>query len=101
MEINAHIAFRRHTNDLHRNLGQKYANPTSKSTREAFVKKHRTRFTQLSRLPYFDLVRSIVIDFMHNLILSESSVRTRDVEQFWPCGIKYRFRTENRLVYYI
>jgi hypothetical protein len=74
VEINEYIAFIERTNDLHRNLGQKYANPTSKSTHEAFVKKHRTRFTQLSRLPYFDLVRSIVIDPMHNLILGESSV---------------------------
>jgi hypothetical protein len=29
------------------------------------------RFTQLSRLSYFDLVRSIVINPMHSLILGE------------------------------
>jgi hypothetical protein len=34
-----------------------------------FVKEHATRYTQLSRLPYFDLVRQIVIDPMHNLFL--------------------------------
>jgi len=44
---------------------------TSKGTWEAFVKKTGTHFTQLSRLPYFDLVHSIIINPMHNLILGE------------------------------
>ncbi|KAG1789811.1 uncharacterized protein HD556DRAFT_1311011 [Suillus plorans] len=34
-----------------------------------FVKEHATRYTQLSRLPYFNLVEQIVIDQMHNLYL--------------------------------
>lgn len=63
------VAFRKRTNDSHRRLGVKHAKITSKAKREDFVKKEGTRFTQLSRLPYFDLVRGIVIDPMHNLIL--------------------------------
>jgi len=59
------------TNAIHRCLGAEYAKLTSKGAREAFVKKNGTRFTQLSRLPYFDLVRGIVIDPMHNLVLGE------------------------------
>ena len=37
-----------------------------------FVKEHATRYTQLSRLPYFDLVNQIVVDPMHNLFLGKS-----------------------------
>ena len=49
----------------------KYAKIPSKSACDAFVKKEAMRFTQLSRLPYFDLVCGIVIDPMHNLILGK------------------------------
>lgn len=65
------LAFRKRTNASHRRLGAKYAKITNKAKREEFVKKEGTRFSQLSRLPYFDLVRGIVIDPMHNLILGE------------------------------
>ncbi|KAI6015498.1 hypothetical protein BKA83DRAFT_4061063, partial [Pisolithus microcarpus] len=34
-----------------------------------FVKEFATRYSELSRLPYFDLVQQIVIDPMHNLFL--------------------------------
>jgi hypothetical protein len=33
------------------------------------VKSHASRYTQLSRLPYFSLTEQIVIDPMHNLFL--------------------------------
>lgn len=49
----------------------RYAKITSKAKHDDFVKKEGACFTQLSRLPYFDLVRGIVIDPMHNLILGE------------------------------
>ena len=68
---NCAVAFKEHTNHSHRHLGAKYAKIPTKSAREAFVKNEGTRFMQLSRLPYFDLVRGIVIDPMHNLILGE------------------------------
>ena len=69
------LAFRKRTNESHRRLGAKYAKITSKAKRDDFVKKEGTRFTQLSRLPYFDLVRGVVIDPMHNLILGEAAAR--------------------------
>ncbi len=68
---NCAVAFKERTNHSHRHLGAKYAKIPTKSAREAFVKNEGTRFTQLSRLPYFDLVCGIVIDPMHNLILGE------------------------------
>jgi len=37
--------------------------------RKNFVKEHATRYTELSRLPYFNLVDQVVIDPMHNLFL--------------------------------
>jgi len=81
--INTHysilLAFRKRTNASHRRLGAKYAKITSKAKREEFVKKEGTCFLQLSRLPYFDLVRGIVIDPMHNLILGEPSIDACDL----------------------
>ncbi|KAI1783145.1 hypothetical protein LXA43DRAFT_977257 [Ganoderma leucocontextum] len=37
--------------------------------RDLFVKEHATRYTELSRLPYFNIVEQVVIDPMHNLFL--------------------------------
>ncbi|KAG2036333.1 hypothetical protein BDR03DRAFT_1011868 [Suillus americanus] len=42
---------------------------TTPSACKNFVKEHATRYTQLSHLPYFNLVEQIVIDPMHNLFL--------------------------------
>jgi hypothetical protein len=39
--------------------------------REEYFQKHGVRWTELARLPYFDLVRHTIIDPMHNLLLSE------------------------------
>ncbi|KAI6036714.1 hypothetical protein BKA83DRAFT_4041526, partial [Pisolithus microcarpus] len=36
-----------------------------------FVKEYATQYSELSRLPYFDLVQQIVIDPMHNLFLGK------------------------------
>ncbi|KAG1846632.1 hypothetical protein F4604DRAFT_1688312 [Suillus subluteus] len=49
--------------------GERYRSLTTSSARKAFVKEHTTRYTQLSCLPYFDLVEQIVVDPMHNLFL--------------------------------
>ncbi|KIN99861.1 hypothetical protein M404DRAFT_108845, partial [Pisolithus tinctorius Marx 270] len=57
------------TNTEQRELGQRYSQLTTAAARSNFVKDFATRFTQLSRLPYFDLVNQIVIDPMHNLFL--------------------------------
>ncbi|KIJ13114.1 hypothetical protein PAXINDRAFT_181417 [Paxillus involutus ATCC 200175] len=37
--------------------------------RATFFKEHGARWTELARLPYFDLVRQTIIDPMHNLLL--------------------------------
>ena len=34
-----------------------------------FFSQHGVRWTELARLPYFDLVRHTIIDLMHNLLL--------------------------------
>jgi putative ribosome biogenesis GTPase RsgA len=62
-------AFKLRTNEEQCQLGDRYRELTTPTARKNFVKEHATRFTQLSRLPYFDLVEQIVIDPMHNLFL--------------------------------
>ncbi len=53
--------------------GKKYANLETKSEREEFVRLNACRWSEFARLPYFDLVRMVVIDPMHNLILGLSA----------------------------
>ncbi|KAG1886831.1 uncharacterized protein F5891DRAFT_922731, partial [Suillus fuscotomentosus] len=62
-------AFWPRTNEEQRELGKRYRRLTTTSARKNFVKEHATRYMQLSRLPYFNLVEQIVIDPMHNLYL--------------------------------
>ncbi|KZW01814.1 hypothetical protein EXIGLDRAFT_602604 [Exidia glandulosa HHB12029] len=66
--------YRTRTDAEQRQLGEQYRKLGSKGERDAFVKEHATRYTQLSRLPYFDLVRQVVIDPMHNLALGMSGL---------------------------
>jgi hypothetical protein len=66
-------AFRRRTNEEHRRLGESYRQLSTPTARKNFVKDHATRYCQLPRLPYFNLVKQIVIDPMHNLFLGSSS----------------------------
>ncbi|KAJ7799473.1 hypothetical protein B0H14DRAFT_3787754 [Mycena olivaceomarginata] len=56
------------TNDI-TSYKKEYLKCTTKSARDAFVKHHATRFSELHRLPYFDICEMIVIDPMHNLFL--------------------------------
>ncbi|KAG2094257.1 uncharacterized protein F5147DRAFT_537124, partial [Suillus discolor] len=62
-------AFCMRTNEEQRELGDHYRNLPTASARKSFVKDFATRYTQLSRLPYFNLVEQIIIDPMHNLFL--------------------------------
>ena len=57
------------TDAEHREKQVVYAQCTSKSARDKFVKVHATRYSELSRLPYFNMIPMIVIDPMHNLFL--------------------------------
>jgi hypothetical protein len=68
-------AFRARTNEEHRRLGDQYRELRTPYARAKFVKDYATRYTQLSRLPYFNLVEQIVIDPMHNLFLGMSPFR--------------------------
>ncbi|KAG1796123.1 hypothetical protein EV424DRAFT_1353275 [Suillus variegatus] len=62
-------AFRPRTNQEQRELGDRYRRLDNSTARKNFVKEYATRYMQLARLPYFDLVKQIVIDLMHNLFL--------------------------------
>jgi hypothetical protein len=53
----------------HRRLGKEYRKLVTQTARKTFVKDYAMRYTQLSQLPYFNLVNQIVIDPMHNLFL--------------------------------
>ena len=56
-------------NKEHRRLGEEYRQLSTTTARKNFVKSHASRYTQLSRLPYFSLTEQIVIEPMHNLFL--------------------------------
>lgn len=49
-------------------MGQ-YQEATTTAQREKFAKSYATRWSELSRLPYFDMCQMIVVDPMHNLFL--------------------------------
>ncbi|KIO00208.1 hypothetical protein M404DRAFT_153377 [Pisolithus tinctorius Marx 270] len=53
-------------------LGNQYCNLVTLNAQKTFVKEYATQYSQLSRLPYFDLVAQIIIDLMHNLFLGAS-----------------------------
>ncbi|KAJ7774088.1 hypothetical protein B0H16DRAFT_1304107 [Mycena metata] len=61
--------FRARTDAEHRRLQKEYLKCTTKSARDAFVKEHATRWSELHRLPYFNICEMIVVDPMHNLFL--------------------------------
>ncbi|KAG2046041.1 hypothetical protein BDR06DRAFT_977775 [Suillus hirtellus] len=62
-------AFKEHTNMEQQELGERYQQLTTPTARKNFVKDFATCYTQLARLPYFDLVNQVMIDPMHNLFL--------------------------------
>ncbi|RDX43089.1 hypothetical protein OH76DRAFT_1361580 [Lentinus brumalis] len=62
-------AFPARTNEDHRARMREYQACPSKNARDEFVKAHGVRWSELARLPYFDMCRMIVVDPMHNLFL--------------------------------
>ncbi|TBU52487.1 hypothetical protein BD310DRAFT_981846 [Dichomitus squalens] len=62
-------AFRTRTDAEHRSFMAQYQQCSSKGEREDFARKYATRWSELARLPYFDMCRMIVVDPMHNLFL--------------------------------
>jgi len=55
----------------HRQRCFEYRNLGTDAERQKFFDTHGIRWTELARLPYFDLVRYTIIDPMHNLLLGE------------------------------
>ncbi|KAF8887304.1 hypothetical protein BD779DRAFT_1470716 [Infundibulicybe gibba] len=62
-------AFPPRTDAEQRRLGEEYRKLANKTAHINFVKVNATRYTQLSCLPYFNLVDQVIIDPMHNLFL--------------------------------
>ena len=73
LSVSLLTGFRRRTNEEHRWLGKEYRQQPTPTSHKNFVKNYATRYTQLSRLPYFNIVVQVVIDPMHNLFLGRSS----------------------------
>jgi hypothetical protein len=63
------VAFRRRTNEEHRRLGDDYQRLGTPTARKNFVKEYATRYAELSRLPYFDLVSVAVAPTFTSCIL--------------------------------
>lgn len=69
-QTDSHSGFPARTDEAHRAAGRAYAELNTTAGRDAFVKQKATRWTEFARLPnFFDLVRCIVVDPMHNLLL--------------------------------
>jgi hypothetical protein len=64
--------FKSRTDAEQRDLHYQYKAQPNKSTKSQFVKEKATWWSELVRLPYFNMCRMIVIDPMHNLFLGKS-----------------------------
>jgi hypothetical protein len=72
MEATYYAGFKSRTDAEQRELHHKYNALPTKSAKALFVKENATQWSELVRLPYFDMCRMIVIDPMHNLFLGKS-----------------------------
>ncbi|EIW62028.1 uncharacterized protein TRAVEDRAFT_35446 [Trametes versicolor FP-101664 SS1] len=61
--------FTARTDVHHRKMMREYHACTNKNARETYAKSYATRWSELARLPYFDMCRMVVVDPMHNLFL--------------------------------
>lgn len=59
------------THEEHVRLAYEYRNLATEKERKAFHIQHGVRWSELVRLPYFDMVRMGIIDPMHNLLLGK------------------------------
>lgn len=57
------------TVEQHREKGMSWRHSTTLANRQEIERKYGVRFTELLRLQYFDTVRFIVVDPMHNMLL--------------------------------
>lgn len=58
--------------DTHRVMAQQVQNANTRSARESAEKQAGVRYSDLLRLPYFDIIRCHLVDPMHNLFLGTS-----------------------------
>lgn len=61
--------WKRRTCEEHRAAAEEWKNAETKSVRDKVFERHGVRWSELLRLPYWDPVRFIVVDGMHNLFL--------------------------------
>ena len=55
--------------ETHRNLCFQWKALVTQAEQDDFFNTHGVRWTEIARLPYFNLVRYTVVDPMHNLLL--------------------------------
>lgn len=67
------LGFPKRDNASHRESGNRYADLTTESAPAKYATNNAVRWSEFARLPYFDLVRMIVVDPMHNLLLGTST----------------------------
>lgn len=68
------LGFGVRTNSAHRQRCDAYRRLKVPSQRAKYVKDFAVRWSELVRLPYFDLCRMVVVDPMHNLLLGTSLI---------------------------
>lgn len=56
----------------HRQLADEYLQLPNRSQQKAFESQHGLRYSELLKLPYFDIIRYCVVDPMHNLFLGSA-----------------------------
>ncbi|KDR76670.1 hypothetical protein GALMADRAFT_139571 [Galerina marginata CBS 339.88] len=61
--------WRRRTNSECRKFSEAHAQAPDATSQNAIFEASGIRYSELSRLPYFDMVRCVVVDAMHNLFL--------------------------------
>jgi len=61
--------FEARNGETHRQQCYEWKGLETDKERNNFFSQHGVRWTELARLPYFDLVRHTIIDPMHNLLL--------------------------------
>lgn len=72
-------SFKRRTWKEHLVYAFEWLRAPSESARNKLFEQHRTRWSELLRLPYWDPIRFSVVDSMHNLFLNDLSHHCRQV----------------------
>jgi len=65
------LGFQARTGEMHRKQCYQWKDLQAEDEQDEFFAKHGVRWTELARLPYFDIIRCSMIDPMHNLLLGK------------------------------